>query len=359
MGRDDGKFGDRRGMDGHGEYPSSVDRRRPPREVQHEQLDAGTQLAWIESLLDGLPHAMALLTSDARFLWANQGFLELIHRSLPEIRGSRVTILAGPYAEKAEGRVILDLVENGNGILTTVAFTREGMPFPCEFSVARPPSPGPAAMVLTAKDLSELERLRTEMMVKAESAQREREIIRATTEALEQGVIVVDDSERLIVLNAAASKLLDLPVDQSHGHSLTDLPLPSGFRGRWLAFLAGAKDSESSEVLLERGGESLRLQADFRRVRSIRRVPMGSLCILYPKEDSLDASACASMARLGHDLRTPLTSVQGFVDALLGEPDIDVGTRTEFLEIVAKESRRMGRVIAEWSEVAQEAMERK
>ncbi len=47
---------------------------------------------------------------------------------------------------------------------------------------------------------------------------------------------------------------------------------------------------------------------------------------------------------VSHELRTPLTSIKAFTEILL-EDDIDATARTEFLEIISKESDRLGRLI--------------
>ncbi|MDI6736543.1 MAG: HAMP domain-containing sensor histidine kinase [bacterium] len=47
---------------------------------------------------------------------------------------------------------------------------------------------------------------------------------------------------------------------------------------------------------------------------------------------------------VSHELRTPLTSIKAFTEILL-EDDIDAAERTEFLEIISRESDRLSRLI--------------
>lgn len=46
-----------------------------------------------------------------------------------------------------------------------------------------------------------------------------------------------------------------------------------------------------------------------------------------------------------HELRTPLTSIRAFSEILYDHPELDVGRRTHFLEIILKESERLTRLI--------------
>lgn len=51
---------------------------------------------------------------------------------------------------------------------------------------------------------------------------------------------------------------------------------------------------------------------------------------------------------VAHDLRTPLTSIKAFSDLLLRFPNEDEKTKTEFLEIIIKESDRMASLITDY-----------
>ena len=46
-----------------------------------------------------------------------------------------------------------------------------------------------------------------------------------------------------------------------------------------------------------------------------------------------------------HELRTPLTSIRAFSEILYDNPELDVGRRSHFLEIILKESERLTRLI--------------
>jgi Na+/proline symporter/nitrogen-specific signal transduction histidine kinase len=51
------------------------------------------------------------------------------------------------------------------------------------------------------------------------------------------------------------------------------------------------------------------------------------------------------ISTVSHELRTPLTSIRSFSEILLDNPDLRLGERNQFLEIVVKESERLTRLI--------------
>ena len=59
------------------------------------------------------------------------------------------------------------------------------------------------------------------------------------------------------------------------------------------------------------------------------------------------------VANVSHDLRTPLAALQGYIETLkLKSEEFDAATRTEYLEIALKHSRRLTRLVEELFELA-------
>lgn len=51
------------------------------------------------------------------------------------------------------------------------------------------------------------------------------------------------------------------------------------------------------------------------------------------------------VSMVSHELRTPLTSIRAFGEILLNNPEMDIDQRSEFLEVVVRESERLTRLI--------------
>ncbi|MGC8121907.1 ATP-binding protein [Marinobacter sp. VGCF2001] len=66
-----------------------------------------------------------------------------------------------------------------------------------------------------------------------------------------------------------------------------------------------------------------------------------------------DAQRRQLVAQVSHDLRTPLASIQGYIEALqLKQETLDAGERARFLDVALAESHRLGRLVEELFELA-------
>lgn len=64
------------------------------------------------------------------------------------------------------------------------------------------------------------------------------------------------------------------------------------------------------------------------------------------------------VASISHELRTPLTAMNGFVEVLLTQPDLDPSERSELLEIVGEQTRHLVRIVGDLVEVARDNLMR-
>jgi len=60
----------------------------------------------------------------------------------------------------------------------------------------------------------------------------------------------------------------------------------------------------------------------------------------------------ALLADVCHELRTPLTSIRSFAEILRDSPDLDAAQRRQFLDIIARESERLTRLITDLLDLA-------
>jgi len=334
---------------------SERDPRRGPTTFSAAQAAHDEQALMLEQVLDALPDCVVLSDEGGRIHWTNRAFEDRFSIPAATVRGHLLSVIAGPYAAQPEGVRVLEVVRAGTGTLEMTAFSREGMSFPCELRVqVMEGAPAGAERLVMLADQTERQRYQVEVAVKAELATREREILRATTEMLDDGVLVVDDAERLVLANAAALALFGLNQSATHGRGLAELPLPSAVRGAWLAFLAGGQgaSTQTARVTLDGAARSLLLRLF--RVRAPRGTPLASALLVRDLTARAEPDRRRSdfMAQVSHELRTPLASIHGFVETML-DPALPADLRHEFCSITMTETRRLGALIEGLLEVAQ------
>jgi two-component system, OmpR family, phosphate regulon sensor histidine kinase PhoR len=158
----------------------------------------------------------------------------------------------------------------------------------------------------------------------------------ALVDAMVEGVLASDGKGRVVRANPAARRLLGYAPDE---------PLPM------LSQLFRLKAAREV-VEAARAGAVIRdheLELDDQTVLvSARPLPTGGVVIvlhdLTPMR-RLEAVRRDFVANVSHELKTPLTSISGYAETLLADPDADPATTRRFLETILNNARRMQRLV--------------
>ena len=156
-----------------------------------------------------------------------------------------------------------------------------------------------------------------------------------------EGVLVVDDSGRLQLVNDAARRILTLEAEWSGGHYLEIVRHPE-IAAQLTAALNGAPTA-ASELILPRE-PAITLMA--RAAPVVAAGVNGAVLVLHDISDMRRADQIRRdfVANVSHELRTPLTSVRGYVEALMDENDGGPKAQ-QFLETIARHTGRMERLV--------------
>jgi two-component system phosphate regulon sensor histidine kinase PhoR len=159
---------------------------------------------------------------------------------------------------------------------------------------------------------------------------------------LDEGLLIMEDSGRIFDLNPKAAELLGNSGAPLAGTDFfaTGFPAPEGFIAsvkagagqplRSLVTLPGKagqnKQIELVGLSMEREGAPSRVLLGFRDLTGVR---------------DLEKNREEFLAIVSHDLRTPLTSLKGFVEVLLGGDYESPEKLREYLQILDSEADRM------------------
>ncbi|HEU4656110.1 MAG TPA: ATP-binding protein [Capillimicrobium sp.] len=151
---------------------------------------------------------------------------------------------------------------------------------------------------------------------------RERERLSDTVESLGDGLVVVEDG-CVTSANGRASELLG--------------PLPVGTPLAEIELLPDPLDALAGEVIVEHGRQVLSVRAT--------RLGYGSRGLVWTVRDvservRLERLKSEFVATASHELRSPLTSIKGFVELLHKSPDLSDRQR-EWVEIVLVSANRL------------------
>lgn len=167
----------------------------------------------------------------------------------------------------------------------------------------------------------------------------------AVFSSMEEGVIAVDVSKRIIKMNNAAANLLGVKKEEVKGLKIKDIT------GKTALHQFIKKTFESNQPVEEymtlNYKEDLFLQARSKVLRNTNGENIGAVIVLNNLTHlrKLENIRKDFVANVSHELRTPITSIKGFVETLLdGELENKEETK-HFLEIIKKHADRLNLII--------------
>jgi two-component system phosphate regulon sensor histidine kinase PhoR len=180
----------------------------------------------------------------------------------------------------------------------------------------------------------------------------ERDRLSAILSGMVEGVLVTDTRGTVVLANPSAARLLGVaaegrPLQEVLGEAAARVA--SGANTGVTSSTPGASVGLApSEVT--RGERTLAVT-----VERLRGVGEGGVVVVLhdvTERQRLEAMRRDFVAQISHELRTPVAAIQGYAETLLsGRPDEP--TRAEFLEVIHRQARRMGRLVADLLRLAE------
>ncbi|WP_286885011.1 two-component system histidine kinase PnpS [Aneurinibacillus sp. UBA3580] len=161
------------------------------------------------------------------------------------------------------------------------------------------------------------------------------------------GMILVSDSRRIVMMNAAAEQLLGYEAKDSLGHIHTEIGKSSGLSqliDRCLE--TGEKIREEIHVYYP---EEHIIDANLGAYTNEEGEIKGIIVLLHDITAirRLEKMRSEFVANVSHELKTPITSIKGFTETLLDGALEDPEISRSFLEIINEESDRLNRLITD------------
>lgn len=177
------------------------------------------------------------------------------------------------------------------------------------------------------------------------SAVRQRNELEAILASMVEGVLAVDTQKCLLSMNRAAADLFEVDAAHSLGRSLEEI-LRSPHLQRLVSDVLTRQESVTDEFVLYRQQERF-LHAQGTVLRDAENRLIGALVVLYDVTQikRLENVRRDFVANVSHELKTPITSIKGYVETLLDGAMHDPQDAERFLRIVANQSDRLNSII--------------
>ncbi|MDD5224236.1 MAG: ATP-binding protein [bacterium] len=199
---------------------------------------------------------------------------------------------------------------------------------------------GPEEIANLSKTMN---RMAGELEERLTTTSAQREELETILSAMVEGVFVTDPAGRITRLNLSAARILGVDPRKAEGKNLEEAVRNPEIQRLVAETLSRRKPAEGEVVLLNGGERFLAVQAVPLPARE--KEPGGALVVLHDitRLKLLERVRQDFVANVTHEVKTPITSIQGFVETLRGEVGPEETKR--FLEIIAGETERLKAII--------------
>lgn len=206
----------------------------------------------------------------------------------------------------------------------------------------RVPAAGAAELDDLAKALNEMA---TQLQDRILTITRQRNELKAILASLVEGVLAVDSRGRIVSVNKAAARLLNIDPIHAQGRNVEEIIRNVGLQQFVRDTLNSDRPTEDDVSFPEEGGRFFRVHgaslADPQAERAGAVIVLSDMTRIH----RLENLRRDFVANVSHELKTPVTSIQGFVEALLDGGLEEADQNQRYLGIIAKHAERLNAII--------------
>ncbi|MCC0639340.1 MULTISPECIES: HAMP domain-containing sensor histidine kinase [unclassified Clostridioides] len=170
--------------------------------------------------------------------------------------------------------------------------------------------------------------------------------LRSILKSISHGILAIDVNGNILLINDEAKEMIKSePNKLVEGHNINAVIKEEEILKQILQFI-GSKENETAKITTK-DDIVYKIKVDPVYLQNTNNVIIGSIVNIedITKKVKLENMRSDFVANVSHELKTPLTSISGFVETLKSNENIDANTRNRFLEIIESESDRLKRLI--------------
>jgi len=171
--------------------------------------------------------------------------------------------------------------------------------------------------------------------------------LEALLTSMMEGVVAVDNNNRLTSINETAARLFNIDPEQAKGrpieHSVRNADLVDFIN----TILTTRQQAEAELVLRSDDGQEIFLQAHGAVLQDSQNQRTGAVVVLNNLTNlrKLERIRSDFVANVSHELKTPVTSIKGFVETLQEGALQDPEAAVRFLGIIGRQADRLTSII--------------
>jgi len=190
-----------------------------------------------------------------------------------------------------------------------------------------------------------MNRMAHELDNKIKDITNQRNLQEAILESMSEGVIAIDKNEKVIDINNAAAGFLHVDVEGSIGRKVHEVVRNTDLQNLVTDTLS-ARTARVREFVLHNESERF-IEGHGTPLKDAEGNSIGALLVLndVTRLKKLENIRKDFVANVSHELKTPITSIKGFVETLLDDNLDDIAETRRFLRIVGSHADRLDSII--------------
>ncbi len=167
----------------------------------------------------------------------------------------------------------------------------------------------------------------------------------AILSSMTEGVLALDAEGRLLTINSAGAEMLRLDPAVAPNLPVSEVIQDPGLKWFINRTLSNPEPIEEEVELKDNGRRIFKVHGA--SLRDAQGVSLGTLVVLHDITQlrQLENTRRDFVANVSHELKTPITSIKGFVETLLAGALREPENAENFLKIIAKQTDRLNEII--------------
>lgn len=170
--------------------------------------------------------------------------------------------------------------------------------------------------------------------------------MKSILKSISHGILAIDVDGNIMLINEEAKRILKCDINPKVEDKNINLVIKEKDLLKEISLFKGSKQSKRTQLTTS---EDIvyKINLDPIYLQDFDNIIIGSIINIedITQKVKLENMRSDFVANVSHELKTPLTSISGFVETLKLNENIDVSTRNRFLGIIESESDRLKRLI--------------
>lgn len=160
-------------------------------------------------------------------------------------------------------------------------------------------------------------------------------------------IIAVDNKHNIILLNPAAEELFNIKAEEAIGKHLLEVVRNNQLDEKIKNVFENHRETQMEISISEPAEKILKIYTNLIRLEKDPTRTLGIVALIQDVTEirKLEKIRSDFVANVSHELKTPLTSISGFVETLKSGAIEDERARARFLDIIDIETERLARLI--------------